>query len=144
MVKITLDDQSLRYITLFENITQTRVKDCLELYNTLYFIVDTGQLQFALGRNGLKVKRLRAMLKKNIKIIEYSPNTERFIRNIFHEFPVKEITIEEDGEDKNKNKVAYVSVDIRDKGKVIGRDSRNLKVAREIINRHEKIDILII
>lgn len=141
MAAIKLNDQTLRQITLFENITNTTVKDCLEQSGTIYFIVDNGQLHKAVGRNGSNIKRLRDLLHKNIKVIEYSSKTEIFIRNIFREFPIKDITIEnsEDG----RKKIAYVSVDIRDKGKIIGRESRNLKIARTIIRRHEKIDIVI-
>jgi N utilization substance protein A len=142
MGTITFNDQTLRYLTLFENITNTQVKDCLEFSDTLYFVVNQGQMQFAVGKNGVKIKRLRALMKKNIKIIEYSPDLERFIKNIFREFQIKNVNIENSND--GKKKVAYVSVNLRDKGKIIGRDSRNLKIAREILNRHDKIDILII
>ena len=142
MAAIKFDDQSIRCITIFENITNTQVKDCIEREDTIYFIVSPGQLLLAIGKNGSKIRRLRGLFHKNIKVIEYSPKTETFIRNIFHEFPIKDIRIEE-SKDK-KNKIAFVSVDIRDKGKIIGRDSKNLKLAKEILNRHNKMDILIV
>jgi N utilization substance protein A len=142
MVKITLNDQTIKYITFFENITNTRVKDCLEIENMLYFIVDSGQLQFALGRNGSKIKRLRSMLRKNVKLVEYSSNLETFIRNIFHEFKINNVQIDKSTD--GGKRIARVSVNLRDKGKIIGLDSKNLKIAREIINRYEKIDILIV
>ncbi len=142
MGNITLNDQSLRFMTLFENVTKTQIKDCLEYSDTIYFIVNPGQLQFAIGKSGSKIKRLRALLKKNIKIIEYSPDFKIFIKNIFRDFSIKDVRIEDSND--GKNKIAYVSVDLRDKGKIIGRDSRNLKIAKEIVNRHGKIDILII
>ncbi len=142
MGTITFNVQTLRYITLFENITNTQVKDCLEFPDTLYFVVNQGQFHFALGKNGVKIKRLRTLMKKNIKIIEYSPDLERFIENIFREFQIKNVKIKNSND--GKKKVAFVSVNLRDKGKIIGRDSKNLKIAREILNRHDKIDILII
>jgi len=142
MAAIKLTDQTLRYITFFENLTNTRVKDCLERFGTIYFIVDKGQFHKAIGRNGLKIKHLRGSLHKNVKIIEYSPHIETFIRNIFREFSIKEITIENSSD--GKNKIANVVVNLSDKGKIIGLDSKNLKIAKEIVNRHEKIDILII
>ncbi|WP_455392357.1 NusA-like transcription termination signal-binding factor [[Eubacterium] cellulosolvens] len=142
MGNITFTDQTLGYISLFENLTKTRIKDCLEFSDTVYFIVHEGQLQYAVGKNGSKVKRLRMLLKKNIKIIEHSNNLEKFIKNIFHDFAIKNIKIEDSADGKSKK--AFVSVNLQDKGKIIGRDSRNLKIAHEIINRHENIDILII
>jgi N utilization substance protein A len=74
MASIKLTDQTLKYISLFEGLTNTHIKDCLERVDTLYFIVDTGQLTKAIGKNGSNIKRLRNLLKKNIKIIEYSPS----------------------------------------------------------------------
>jgi len=142
MGNITLNDQTLRFMTLFENVTKTQIKDCLEFSDTIYFIVNPGQLQFAIGKSGSKIKRLRALLKKNVKLIEYSPDLTRFIKNIFRDFPIKDVRIEDSND--GKNKIAYVSVDLRDKGKIIGRDSKNLKIAKKIVNRHGKIDILII
>lgn len=142
MAAIRFNDQSIRYITLFENITKTQVKDCIEREDTIYFIVSPGQLLLAIGKNGSTIRRLRGLFHKNIKIIEYSPKIETFIRNIFHEFTIKDIRIEESND--KKNKMAFVSVDIRDKGKIIGRDSKNLKIAKEILSRHNNMDILIV
>jgi N utilization substance protein A len=142
MSEIKFDDKLLRVLTLFENVTKTRVKDCIERSNTYYFIVEGGELSKAIGKNGSNVKQLRKLLKKNIHVIEYSSNTKIFIKNIFHDFTIKEINIEDkSGSDQ---KVAYVSVDIREKGKIIGRDSRNLTLAREIMNRYSPIDIVIV
>lgn len=141
MPLIKLTDQIIRYISLFEGITDTQVKDCLERGGTIYFIIVTGQLDKAIGPLGSNVKRLRKLLNKNINIIEYSPDIEAFIRNIFHEYKIKGVTIK-DMDDKAQ-KVAYVAVDIRDKGKIIGANSRNLMVAREIINRYTPINIFI-
>jgi NusA-like KH domain protein len=143
MAVIKFDDQTIRCITLFENITKTQVKDCLERLGTIYFIVNPGQMRQALGRNGATIRRLRGMFHKNIKIIEYSADIEAFIKNILLDFTIKEIKIDSTPGSGGKKKVAYVSVDVRDKGKIIGRDSRNLKVIREIVNRHSPIDIVI-
>jgi N utilization substance protein A len=141
MSTIKLDDQTLRYITLFEGLTQTNVKDCLEKPDTIYFVIKSGQFHKAIGKNGANVKRLRGMLHKNIKVIEYSPEPETFIRNIFVDFQINEIRIEDSK--VGGDKVAIVSVNPRDKGKIIGRDSKNLKIAREILSRHNKLDMLI-
>ena len=131
----------MRYIALFEGITNARVKDCFENNDMIVFIVDTGQLKKAIGQKGNNIRHLRKILKKNLKLIEYSPKIEEFIRNIFYEFPIKNVTIKEKND--NKSQVAYVEVDVRDKGKIIGVNSKNLKLAREIINRYSQIDIFI-
>ena len=142
MATMKFNDQTIKIIALFENITRTTIKDCIELPDTIYFVIDIGQLHKAIGKNGSNIKRMRGLFHKNIKVIEYSADIESFIRNIFREFPIKTVIVEDsiDG----KNKVAFVSVNLRDKGKVIGKDSKNLKVAKEIINRHHKVDIKIV
>jgi N utilization substance protein A len=142
MSEIILNDQTIKCISLFENITKARVKDCIEGEDILFFIVNAGQLKRSLGKNGSNIRRLRKLFKKNIDVIEYSPDIKRFIRNIFHEFKINEVTIEQKGEPPQN--IAYVAVDMKDKGKVIGRNSRNLKLAKEIINRYRPIDILIV
>ena len=93
MSEIKFDDKLLRVLTLFENVTKTRVKDCIERPNTYYFIVEGGELSKAIGKNGSNVKQLRRLLKKNIHVIEYSSNIKLFIKNIFHDFTIKEIIL---------------------------------------------------
>jgi N utilization substance protein A len=144
MAEIKFNDQSLRYITLFENITRTSVKDCIEHSEKLYFIVNPGMLSKAIGKNASNVKKLRRLFKKNIEIIEYSPKIEVFIQNIFHDFKINEIKMEERSSGDRKQQVAFVSVDVRQKGKIIGRDSKNLNLAKEILNRYTPIDIIIV
>jgi N utilization substance protein A len=47
--------------------------------------------------------------------------------------------------EKRGNKVhAIVSVESKDKGKIIGKDGRNLKLARDILLRHHDIEGLTI
>jgi N utilization substance protein A len=144
MAEIKFNDQSLRYITLFENITRASVKDCIEQSDKLYFIVNPGFLSKAIGKNGSNVKKLRRLFNKNIEIIEYSPKIEAFIQNIFHDYKINEIKLEERGSGDRKQQIAFVSVDVRQKGKIIGRDSKNLNLAKEILNRYIPIDIIIV
>jgi N utilization substance protein A len=138
MTNIKLDQDTLRYITVFERITKTRVKDCMETPDKLVFIVATGQIRTAVGKRGENVKRLHDLLKKNLDVIEYSDDPIKFLRNIFHNFKVKDVQIEKRGDRVH----ATVFVDSKDKGKVIGKDSRNLRLARNILSRHYDIESL--
>jgi N utilization substance protein A len=142
MSEIIFNDVTIKYISLFEKVTHTRVKDCIERPDILYFIVDAGQLSKAIGKGGSNAKKLRRLFKKNIEIIEYSPKLEMFISNIFHDFKIKEIRIED--RVSAEQKIAYVTVDITQKGKIIGRDSKNLNLARDILNRYTPIEIIIV
>ncbi len=138
MTNITLDKSTLGYISVFEKVTRTQVKDCIETPDKLVFVVANGQIRAAIGRRGENVKRLHDMLKKNLDIIEYSDDPATFVKKIFHNFKIKDVKIEKRG-----NRVhATVSVESKDKGKIIGRDGKNLKLAREILNRHHEIQSL--
>ncbi len=138
MTNITLDGNALRAISAFEKITRTVVKDCIDTPDKLVFIVATGQIGAAIGKKGENVKRLYEMFKKNLDVIEYSDNPEKFVRNIFHNYKIKGVEIERRG----KKIHATVSVESMDKGKIIGKDGRNLKLARDILSRHTDIESL--
>jgi N utilization substance protein A len=140
MTNITLDQNTIRFISVFEKITKTHVRDCIETSDKLIFIVAKGQIGAAIGKRGENVKRLHELFKKNLDVIEYSDDPERFLKNIFHNYKIKGVEIEKRG-----NKVhAIVSVESKDKGKIIGKDGRNLKLARDILIRHHDIEGLTI
>jgi N utilization substance protein A len=137
---IRFTDETLRRASLFENLTKARVKDCIEHEGKLVFIVEPGDLGLAIGKGGENIRRLKSMLKRDIDIIGYSPDTDKFIRNIFHNYEILEVkVVTQEGK-----KTAYVSVKLKDKGRVIGKSGRNLRLAREIMCRHSDIENVII
>lgn len=138
MTHITWNKNEFQYMSVFRKVTKTEVKDCIETSDKLVFIVARGQIGAAIGKKGENVKRLHELLKKNLDIIEYSEDREKFLRNIFHNFKIKGIIIEERGNRTH----ATVSVESKDKGKVIGKDGRNLKLAKDILVRHTDINSL--
>jgi len=135
MPEITLTGDTLRHISLFERITGTRVKDCLETDEKLVFVVEQGQGSRAVGKKGENVIRLKNISGKNIHVIEYSDNPEMFVKNVFHTYQVQSVTIEMRGTIVH----ATVKVDPQSKGKAIGKNGKNLRIAREIVNRHHNI-----
>ncbi len=138
MTNITLDGDALLAISVFEKVTRTMVKDFIDTPDKLVFIVTQGQIGAAIGKKGENVKRLCEMFKKNLDVIEYSQDSERFIKNIFHNYKIRGVEIERRG----KKIHATVSVEKKDKGKIIGKDGRNLKLARDILSRHTDIESL--
>ncbi|MCJ7517035.1 MAG: NusA-like transcription termination signal-binding factor [Methanomassiliicoccales archaeon] len=135
MPDITFTEETLRYISLFENVTRTHVKDCLETEDKLVFVVDPGQANRAVGKGGENVIRMKNTTGKNIQVIEYSDEPEEFIRNVFYSYNVQGVAIENRGNIVH----ATVTVDPKVKGRAIGKNGRNLKIARDIVNRHHNI-----
>ena len=133
--EITFTEDTLRYINLFEAVTKTRVKDCMETEEKLVFVVEPGQANRAVGKAGENVIRLKNQTGKNIQVIEYSDEPEKFIRNVFYNYNVQNVVIENRGSGVH----ATVTGDPKVKGRAIGKNGRNLKIARDIVNRHHNV-----
>lgn len=136
---ISFDTDTIRLVTLFENLTGITVKDCLVgKNNTVYFIIEEGKAGIAIGKNGYSVKNAENMIKKYIKIFEFSKDLSTFVKNLIPQ--ADEIKIR----DENERTVVEIKVEKKDKAMVIGRDSRNIKLYKELLQRSHGIDEIIV
>ena len=135
MAEVRLDNQTLLHISLFERITRTRVRDCVDADERIIFMVDDGFITKAVGKNGENVSKLRKSLNKTIQIIEYSDDPIQFVKSVFHPYEVESVELETRGNQIH----ATVKVNPVLKAKAIGRQGRNLRVFRDIICRHHEI-----
>lgn len=112
--------------------------DMVEEEDKLTFIVEKGQLGLALGKGARNLQTLKNVFNKEIKILEYDDDVERFIRNLFKPHQVESVALEseEDGI------FARVTVKPEDKGKAIGKAGRNINVVRQLARRHHNIQEL--
>jgi N utilization substance protein A len=140
MPEVTLTEDTLRYISLFENITKTHVRDCMEAEEKLVFVVDPGQANRAVGKAGEHVIRMKNTTGKNIQVVEYSDDPENFIRNVFYNYSVQSVVLENRGNIVH----ATVTVDPKVKGRAIGKNGRNLKIARDLVCRHHNVQSIIV
>lgn len=136
---VTLDTDTIRLITLFENVTGTSVKDCVSDENCIYFVVDEGKVGLAIGKNGSNVKRMENAINKNIKIFEFSSNTSTFVKNLIPS--ATEIKIRNDTDDQT---LVEVKVDKGKRAVVIGRERKNLNLYKNLLQRNCKITDLIV
>lgn len=136
MNKLKLNTGDLELIRLFENITGARVRDCIQKDDRHCYLVEEGQMGLAIGKNGANIKKVKEACKTEVIVIEHSPNEEELIKNIFHPVKIKKIqkTSDEDGKTRIK-----ITVNKRDRGKVIGAGGYKIKLAREIGSRHQNI-----
>lgn len=139
-MKLTLDTDTIRLITLFENITHAPVKDCLvdEENNTVYFIVDEGKIGIAIGKNGNSVKYAEKIIGKTIKLFEFSSDVMTFVKKIIPQAVAIKLR-----NDDGKTTVE-VNIDRKSRPIVIGRGGRNLKIYRELFKRNHGIDDLVV
>ena len=137
--EIVLTEDTLRYIALFQQITHTNAVDCMDAGDKLVFVVEKGQANIAVGKKGDHMIKLSEMTGgKSIQVVEYSEDPNQFVMNVFHIYNPTNVVIERRG---NINH-ATVTVDPALKGRAIGKNGKNLRIARDIVNRHHDIQSL--
>lgn len=132
MSKIKYDINLMKYMQLFESITQAKLKDCIAT-EYLIFIVEENEIGKAIGKRGSNVKRLESLLNKKIKIVEFSLDVKQFIRNFVMPLEVKDINEE-------NNIITIFGFDTKTKGLLIGRDRKNLENLKDIVGRYFKVE----
>ena len=148
--RVKLGREEMDLIKLFTAITGATTLDCCILQDEeldgsqkerIVFMVNKHDLSKSVGKNGINVKKLKEKLSKNIDIIAYSEDLNKFIRNLL--YPARIIKIEEQKRNNGK-KVVMVEINANDKGRAIGRNGRNIRKANIFVRRHFNIDNLII
>ncbi len=135
MSKVVFNEETLRYVRLFQDITGCMTVDCVESEDKIVFVVKKGEGARAIGRKGEMAARLRKLLKRDVQVVEYSEIPEEFVANIFRSYDVKKVEIE----DREGIVHATVTVEATMKGRAIGREGKNLRLARQLISRHHPI-----
>lgn len=133
----TLSDDALRYIAVFEDVTDAPAIDCVidEDAGRLVFVVTAGEIGKAIGPGGRTVRRLEERLGKDVDLVEDADTPEAFVANALSPAAVYHVTISE-----NRTTVAYAEVDHEDTGVAIGSEGRNIETARLLAKRHFDID----
>ncbi|RJQ17038.1 NusA-like transcription termination signal-binding factor [Candidatus Woesearchaeota archaeon] len=130
MVTYTNDD--IKLISLFEKITHAQVKD-LFLQQQPIFVVAPGELGKALGKNKMNLFRLENMLKKRVKVVEFSDSVLQFVLNVIAPLKVTDI--------KQEDKIIILTGnDMKTRGYLIGRNASNLRNTEAIVKHYFPID----
>ncbi len=140
MIDMTLvfDTETIRLMTLFENLTGVPVKDCIISNDIVYFVVEEGKVAIAIGRNGSRVRNVEKMIGKTVKLFEYSKDLSNFVKKLIPQ--ANEIRIK----NEEKKVTVEVKVDKKSKALVIGRNGKNIKIIKEILKRNHKVNDLIV
>lgn len=143
----TLTAESLRKISLFEEVTNVEVIDAVDEEERLVFVVDEEALGKAIGRDAHNLETLSDKTGKDVEVVGYTEDTEDFVHNLFHKVTLESVTIEEsdgedgeDGDDGDVERIAYVVPEEESKGRAIGEGGRNVDLARELARRHSDLD----
>ena len=132
-IKLTTDQ--IRLISLFQNVTKTTARDCLddEKQDKIIFVVNEGKMGLAIGKGGSNIKSLQNILKRNVELVEHFDDPIKFLKNILNPKFVNEVKLDtkQDGSSQ-----AIVIVDQGKKGLVVGREGRNAEKARLFAKRY--------
>jgi N utilization substance protein A len=118
----------MKLITFFETMTRAKIKDCIS-NEKIIFIVEENEMGKAIGKNGINIKKMEKILKKRIKLIEYSSDILQFIKNIIYPIEVQDI--------KRENSIITIyGQDAITKAMLIGRDRQNINHIYNIVKRY--------
>jgi N utilization substance protein A len=132
MIRIQYDSNLMGYMSLFETLTQTKLKDCIT-GEKLIFIVEEGQIGKAIGKKGINVKKLEQALNKRIRIAEYSSDVLQFVKNLIYPLQVKDIR-------KEDNCIMVCADNTNTRSLLIGRERKNVNELKGIVKRYFNID----
>jgi len=138
-IKLTINE--IGFIATFQGLTKATAKDCIiNDDNGVVFIVSSGQMGLAIGKSGKNIKNASRILKKEVSVAEYSDDPVKFIKNVMYPIRPKSINIE--GTDSRR--IAKVSVDRKDRARVIGARGKNIHSLKNIVLRHHDLEDVII
>ena len=139
-MSVKLDTNAIKYIAVFEGMTNAKIKDCMIEDTQIVFVVMEGQMGLAIGKNGLNVKEVQQAIGKPVKLFEYATNPEEFIKKLFEPIELKKVEIVQ----KDSDKVVRVFLDTHAKGKAIGKKGENIQRIKTLLERHHGIKDVII
>ena len=123
-MRVQLNTETIRQISLFKDITGAHALDMITS-EEIYFVVAENEYGLAIGKDGRNIRKAEYVFRKPIRIIEYSPDLETFIRNMIPH--AKEIV-------KQGGKIE-VRIAPSDRSKVIGKAGYRIKIMEEFVKR---------
>ena len=128
----TLDMKFIRYLNLFEKITNVRTQHCF-LYNSgIIFLVPQQLISKALGEEGNNIKKLSEILEKKVKVVAIPNGKEdmkKFISAIVYPIKFRALEIKEDC-------LLISACGMQNKAALIGRNKTRLFEMQEILKQY--------
>lgn len=135
-VKLT-DPRKIYAFTVFTALTGITPLDYYETENSISFLIDLTDArkfrQLGLGA----IRSISSELKKQIEVIFYSNNLEKFVQNLFRPARIENIIRRQI---KDGRLSILVKVPVWERGKALGKNSYKLYRARYFLSKYFDID----
>ena len=116
-----IDMQTMRYLNLFNRVSNVKTTRCFVYNNTILFAVPNAMMRQAIGPEARNVRMMQETLGKRVKIISEAQgprDVERFVRSVVDPVGFKSINVE--GEE------AVINAGGQYKAALIGRNKARL------------------
>ncbi len=133
MAKIIFDANTIKIMSMFESKTRAKLKDCIMSEGSITFIVQEKEIARAVGPKGANVKSLERALKKRVRVVEYSPDVIKFIRNLTYPANIAEA-------DQADKIITLRAADSKSRGMLIGREANILRAFEAVVKRYFDIE----
>ncbi len=134
LLKIKYDNELIKVMSLFNSITHAKLKDYFVDENGLsIFVVHQNELGKAVGKKGSNVRILEEKLNRKIKIVEFNPNSSKFVKNLVYPLKLEDVEMDE-------KTLKLHPVDSKTRGLLIGRSAKNLRNIEKIVKRYFDIE----
>ena len=128
MNRVKYDSDLMKLMTLFESISGAKVKDAIA-NGKVTFVIEENDMGKAIGKNGVNIKKMEHMLKKKVKLVEFSSDVVQFVRNVIH--PIEAQNVE-----YNDGIITISGKDTSAKSMIIGREHQNLNHTADLVKRY--------
>jgi N utilization substance protein A len=123
-----------------EKTSGTRVKDCIVTDTEIIYIVDEENLGKKKKKNGQHANKIRNALGKQVRIIGFNADPQKFTRNLIGLVEPKSIILEETETEKH----IIVESDYKTHSSIRGKHGKKLKIVRDLLKRHHNVDDVIL
>ncbi|MEK6813057.1 MAG: NusA-like transcription termination signal-binding factor [Nanoarchaeota archaeon] len=132
------DLQLIGYLNTFESLTRSKVKDVFfDATETLVFVMQPGEMGKAIGKKGSNVKRLGNLLKKRIRVIEFSSSALDFVKNCTLPLIPKKMVQEVDT-------ITITMENTQQKAMLLGRNKSNFLNMQKIVQRYYPVQLKVL
>lgn len=128
----TIDMQDMRYLNLFDKVTQVSTRFCFKYNEGIIFCVPKKDISKAVGRDGRNVRQLGEIMRKRVKIVAFPrgiQDAKTFFESIVSPVQFKDLQVTGD-------EIIVNSGGTQNKAALIGRNKRRLEEMQSIIKSY--------